>query len=43
MKYGLIPNSHFDICACKDEAIVFTSSAGSYNKPEAKYIPSYER
>ena len=42
-EYGLIPNSHFDICACKDGAVFFASPAGSCNKPGAKYTPSYER
>jgi len=42
-EYGLSPVSHFDICACKDGAIVFASPAGTCNKSGATYIPSYER
>lgn len=33
----------FDICACKDGAIVFDSPTGTCNKPGETYIPSYER
>lgn len=42
-EYDLLPVSHFDICACKDGAIVFASPAGTCNKPGATYIPSFER
>ena len=32
-EYDLLPVSHFDICACKDGAVVFASPAGTCNKP----------
>lgn len=39
-EYGLSPVSHFDICACKDSAIVFALPAGTCNKSGVTYIPS---